>query len=390
MSSIVVRAEKMAAGGDAIAHIADGRVAFVRGALPDELVAIDIVQSKKDFVRAEVLDVVEPSVDRVDPPCPAHHAGCGGCTWQHVDTGAQLRLKAAVVTEALTRTGRLVDPLVEIGGSVPAWAYRTTLRLATGVDRLGLRARTSHDVVELEACPVSHPLLQEMLATVRVRGDGEVSLRVGSASGERSAWVVEGDVELSGLPVGVQVGPTAVVHEVVADTNFRVSAASFFQSGPAAAEMLVDAVSRACGELLGSEMIVDAYGGVGLFASVVGGTAAVTVVEGSEAACADAMVNLAHRRAKVLCTQVEQWKPRYADLVIADPSRNGLGRQAVAVLCATEAERIVLVSCDPVSLARDAGLLREAGYAHTGSVVHDLFPQTHHVEVVTTFDRQRS
>ena len=85
MASIVVRAEKMAAGGDAIAHIADGRVAFVRGALPGELVEIEIVQSKKDFVRAVVSDVVEPSVHRVVPPCPFHAAGCGGCTWQHVD-----------------------------------------------------------------------------------------------------------------------------------------------------------------------------------------------------------------------------------------------------------------------------------------------------------------
>ena len=87
---------------------------------------------------------------------------------------------------------------------------------------------------------------------------------------------------------------------------------------------------------------------------------------------------------------VEQWKPRPADLVIADPSRNGLGRQSVAVLSATQASRIVLVSCDPVTLARDAGLLRESGYDHVRSTVYDLFPQTHHVEAVTTFDRRRS
>ena len=119
MSSIEVRAEKMAAGGDAIARMADGRVAFVRGALPDELVAVDVVQSKKDFVRAEVLDVIEPSVHRVTPPCPAHAAGCGGCTWQHVDAVSQLDLKAAIVTEALKRTGKLIDPWSTSGASVP-------------------------------------------------------------------------------------------------------------------------------------------------------------------------------------------------------------------------------------------------------------------------------
>ncbi len=368
---------------------ADGRVVFVRGALPDELVAIEVVQSKKDFARAEVLEVLEASVHRVAPPCPFHAAGCGGCTWQHVDPAAQLDLKASVVIEALRRTGKLVEPVVELGGSVPPWAYRTTLRLATGEHRLGLRSRHSHDVVELDACPVSHPLLQDLLASIHIRGSGEVSLRVGAATGERSAWVVDGDVELLGLPPDVGVGPTAQVHEVVAGHSLRISAASFFQSGPAAAELLVTAVRDACGEFVNAPTIVDAYGGVGLFATAIG-AATTTIVESSASACADASANLAHRRVHVLCTQVEQWKPRRADLVIADPSRSGLGRQAVRVLCATQAPRMVLVSCDPVSLARDAGLLRELGYDHVRSTVYDLFPQTHHVEVVTIFDRQRS
>lgn len=389
MSSIVVRAEKMAAGGDAIARIADGRVAFIRGALPGESVSIELLQSKKDFVRGEVLDVLEPSADRVAPPCPAYAAGCGGCTWQHVAPAAQLDLKVAIVTEALKRTGKLIDPVVVVGASVPPWEYRTTLRLATGVDHLGLRRRNSHDVVELEACPVSHPLLQDLLAVVRTRGTGEVSLRVAAATGERSAWVVEGDVELLGLPPDVAVGPKALVHEVVAGMKLRLSAASFFQSGPAAAELLVAAVREACVDFAGADTVIDAYGGIGLFGSVIEAEK-VVVVESSEIACADATANLAHRRASIVRSQVEQWKGRRADLVIADPSRRGLGRQAVSVLTATLARRIVLVSCDPVSLARDAGLLRESGYDHTQSGVHDLFPQTHHVEVITTFDRRTS
>ncbi len=387
MSSILVRAEKMAAGGDALARLADGRVAFVRGALPDELVGIQIVQSKKDFVRAEVVDVVEPSAIRVQPPCAGHAAGCGGCPWQHVEATAQLGLKAAVVLEALTRTGKLTDPVVDLGSSVPAWAYRTTLRVATGHgDGFGLRGRSSHDVVELGGCPVSHPLLEEVLSTIRARGTGEVSLRVGAATRQRSAWIIDGDVELLGLPIDVEVGPTAAVHEVVAGKTLRVSARSFFQSGPAAAELLVTAVRDACGELAEADSIVDAYGGVGLFSSALGGQR-VTVVEASDAACADAVVNLGDRRAVIVCSQVEHWQPRRADLVVADPSRSGLGRQAVTVLSGTHAKRIVVVSCDPVSLARDAALLRDVGYEHLRSTVFDLFPQTHHVEVVTTFER---
>jgi 23S rRNA (uracil1939-C5)-methyltransferase len=309
MSSIVVRAEKMAAGGDAIARLPDGRVVFVRGALPGESVAIDVVQSKKDFARAEVLEVVEASASRVEPPCPAYAAGCGGCTWQHVAPAAQLDLKVAVAIEALRRTGKIADPQVEVGSSVPPWAYRTTIRLAVDDGRFGLRRRSSHDIVELRACPVSHPQLEDLLAMMRVRGHGEVSLRVGDSSGERSAWAIGGDVEFVELPPDVGVGPSAVVHENVAGRDLRVSAASFFQSGPAAAELLVAAVRAACGEIVDGGTVVDAYGGIGLFAATVA-DARVTVVEGSAAACADATANLSDRRAKVVHAQVEQWTAR--------------------------------------------------------------------------------
>ncbi len=350
---------------------------------------IQVVQTKKDFVRAELVALVEPSAHRVEPPCPAHAAGCGGCPWQHVEADEQLALKTAVVLEALRRTGKLSDPDVVLGSCVPAWAYRTTLRLGVGRDgRLGLRGRSTHDVVELDHCPVSHPLLDDLLAAVRVNGQGEVSLRVGAATGERSAWVADGDVDLTHLPADVARGADAAVHEVVAGKRVRISAASFFQSGPAAAELLVAAVRTACADLPGVDSLVDAYGGVGLLALAVNARTT-TVVEGSESACADAAINLADRRATIVRCQLERWTPRRADLVIADPSRSGLGKQAVAVLAATRARRMVVISCDPVSLARDAGLLRESGYDHVRSTVYDLFPQTHHVEVVTTFERRR-
>ena len=228
--------------------------------------------------------MIEPAVYRVVPPCPAHAAGCGGCTWQHVDAAAQLELKTAVVIEALKRTGRIIDPTVAVGTAVPPWAYRTTLRLATGTDRWVFADGTPHDVVELGGCPVSHPLLEELLAAIRVRGQGEVSLRVGAATGERSAWVVDGDVELLDVPSDVEIGPAAVVHEVIGGVRLQVSAASFFQSGPAAAELLLAAVREASGTSFGAHTVIDAYGGIGLFASAVDG-AHVSVVEGSAAAC---------------------------------------------------------------------------------------------------------
>ena len=135
-------------------------------------------------------------------------------------------------------------------------------------------------------------------------------------------------MELLDVPADVGIGPGAAVHEVVAGQTLRVSAASFFQSGPDAAELLVAAVRDACGDMVEQAVIIDAYGGVGLFASALDGRR-VTVVEESDSACADASINLAGRRAEIVCSSVERWRPRRADLVVADPSRTGLGKQAV-------------------------------------------------------------
>lgn len=386
--AVEVRTEKMAAGGDALAHLPDGRVAFVRGALPEEAVALRVVQSKKDFVKAEVIEVVTASPYRVAPPCPAHAAGCGGCSWQFVAADQQLPLKTEIVAEAMRRTGKIADAQIIAGPSVPPWAYRTSVRVAAGAaGRLGLRAHSSHHVVELHGCMVSHPRLEDLLGMMRVRGEGEVVLRVSASSGERSAWVAAGDLDLIDVPADVAVGAGAVIHEDVAGVRFQVSAASFFQSGPTAAELLVDAVGDAVTDLGGVRHLVDAYGGVGLFAATIDAER-VTLVESSAPACTDAIVNLAGRgrACTVVNRTVEKWDPSAADVVIADPSRRGLGRDAVDVVTATGAARIVLVSCDPVALARDARLLNEQGYRHRRSTVLDLFPQTPHVEVVTVFE----
>ena len=226
-------------------------------------------------------------------------------------------------------------------------------------------------------------------ARPRVRGgEGpELLLRVGIASGERSAWVTAEGVMIDGLPADVAVGPDAVIHEEVAGHRFRVSAPAFFQSSPQGAAALVAAVRTAAGDLASTARhAVDAYAGGGLFAATVfGPDVRVTAVESSPWACADARVNVP--AATVVEAQVERWEPEAADLVVADPARAGLDRGGAAVVTATGAERIVLVSCDPVALARDARLLADAGYRHAGSEVFDLFPHTPHVEVVTRFDR---
>ena len=386
-----VRAEKMVAGGDALAHLADGRVVFVSGALPGESAVIDVHTSKRDFARATAISIGEPSTSRVDVPCPQVAAGCGGCSWQHATPDAQLQLKTAIVAEALQRIAKLPDAHVRAGGAVEPWQYRTTLRLAVADDgTVGLRAAASHRVVAIDECLVAHPALIALVGKLRVRGADEITLRVSRATGEMTAFADKAGAQAMGLPVSVRVGADASLHEAVAGVRLQVSAASFFQSGPQAAELLVMHVREACGDLLAADNapLLDAYGGVGLFSATLARSAGMTsiVVESSESACRDAAANLGDS-AEVVCSRIEDWVARPVRLAVADPARAGLAREGCAALVATDAERIVLVSCDAASLARDAVLLAEAGYRLAGSTVLDLFPHTPHVEVVTRFDR---
>jgi 23S rRNA (uracil1939-C5)-methyltransferase len=331
-------------------------VVFVTGAIPGETVEARIVLRKRDFARAVVERVVEPSPDRTVTPCPALAAGCGGCDWQHLTPAAQLAAKVAVVRDAYRRTARMAEAIVEPGASVGPWAYRTSMRLAIHPSgRAGLRAVASRDVVALDGCLVAHPGLAEMLTALRVTpGRGaEVSLRVSVATGERTAWLTgPRAARLRGLPDDVRIGSGATIVEVVAGRPLRVSAASFFQSGPAAAEALVGAVGEAAGDAARG-VAVDAYGGVGLFsATVLGDASGVTLVELSPSACADARSNLGGA-ATVVRSSVDDWPATRADLVVADPARTGLGAAAVERLAATGASRLVLVSCDPVAGARE-------------------------------------
>ena len=390
MATVELLTERMVAGGDAIAREPSGRVVFVTGALPGERVRARLTEEKADFARAALVEVVAAADARRTPPCPYVSAGCGGCGWQHVTEHEQVRLKVAIVREALTRTGRLVNPRVVVGPALDPAGFRTTLRL--GVDaggRAGFRARRSHDLVPIDDCMVAHPLLAELLDGRRYPGASEVTLRCGARTGERLAVVAPSAAAAHVvLPADVVTGPKARYHEEVAGQRFRVSARSFFQSRADGAEILVSLVRDAAGDLLGDGLLVDAYAGVGLFGATLRPGGDLVAVESSASACADARRNLARRPAMIVHVDVARWRPVPASVVVADPARAGLGKLAAAVLAATGAPRIVLVSCDPVALARDARLLDGHGYGHVESVVVDLFPQSPHVEVVTRFDQR--
>jgi 23S rRNA (uracil1939-C5)-methyltransferase len=217
-------------------------------------------------------------------------------------------------------------------------------------------------------------------------------LRTGVATGERMVWAEPQD-SVSGITADVLTSRNSSVHEVIAQHEFVVSAESFFQSSPQAAQALVDATKRALDECStwGEGAVVDAYCGVGLFAATVfPADRHVIAIESNPSACADARLNLAERDVEVVQSPVEEWEPRPAAVVVADPARDGLRAGGIDVLTATNAKVIVLISCDPASLGRDARLLIAKGYRLDYSEVLDLFPHTHHVEVVSRFFRDES
>lgn len=395
----VVQVERLVPGGVALARREDGRVVLVEGAVPGDTVTVEL-STRRGAAHGAVVEVVEPSPARIEPRCPHAREGCGGCDLAALGRDAQLEAKLDLVRDALRRTGRWSAPNVVAGPPLDPWGFRTSLRVAVRDGRAALRMRRSHELVALDHCLVAHPLLDELVHEGRFGDAHEVTLRVGAATGERLALVaptsdgvlLPDDVRVIGTDE-LAAGRRAWIHEEVAGRRWRVSAASFFQTRPDGAAALVDTVRDLAGRVLQRDegTLIDAYGGVGLFAGALlherPGWRAL-VAEQSKSSTADARVNLADLDAKVVTTDVERLRAPSADIVVADPSREGLGRKAAHALVGALADRLILVSCDPAAAGRDVALLTGLGYRAKVSVVVDLFPHTHHVEVVTSFHRE--
>jgi len=376
----------VAHGGHCVARL-HGRVVFVRHSLPGERVRARLTESGEGrrFWRADAVEVLEASPDRVPSVWPAAGpGGVGGGELAHVAPPAQRAWKAAVLDEQLRRLAHLeLDvPVLAAPGDEErdGLAYRTRIDLvADGSGRAGMRRFRSHDVQALESMP---------LAT---------ETAVAPAGGDEPL------VLLDGVPFDLRRGrpdtrPNArsSVHERVGDYVYRVSAAGFWQVHREAPAVLVDAVRAGVGDVVGAT-VADLYSGAGLFtvplADAVGPTGSVVSVEGDERAVRDARRTL-HDRDNVTLHHgdVAQVLSRaddvvHADVVVLDPPRTGAGRAVVGAVAALRPDRVVYVACDPAALARDIGLLGEAGYRLTRLQGFDLFPHTHHLEAVAVLER---
>lgn len=383
-----VRVDKLIAGGEGLARLADGRVVFVARVIDGEDVSVEVIQKKNDFARATLSSVRKPSQFRREPPCPQVQKGCGGCDWQHIAPEHQLRAKAAIVSEAFARTAKIEVEVPE-AVALPADAKRTTIRVAAGVDgRAGFRASDSHDLVVADSCLVAHDSLNALLSNQLFEAEGEATLRTSVHSGEVAAWCHEGRL-LPAATESVRKGEKAKLVEQVCGHEFQVSMGSFFQSSPAAAELIVDTIAAGFDALgVRGGTLVDAYGGIGLFSRCFADWFdELVLLETNRLACRDAITNLADCAATVIECNVEQWRASKANVVIADPARAGLGKAGARALLATSASVIVLVSCDAVAAARDAQIIVHNGYRLQYVSALDVFPETHHVEVVSVFVR---
>lgn len=390
---IELRLDAASGGGASVGRDDSGRVVFANGGLPGELVRVELQSEKKRFAKGTVVAVLDKSDGRVVPACATARDGCGGCDLSHASRPLQRDMKTAVVRDALERIAKIdVDVPIAFRG-LDAMAYRTTVRAAVRNGQAGYRRRSSHDVVVAAECRVAHPLVEDALVVGRWGSAHEVTIRASIETGERMA-IVDGPLTEVEVPEDLalvaasdaRAANAPFISERVAGRTWQVSAGSFFQSGPAAAEALVDVVSAGVGDLDGRHL-VDAYAGVGLFAgSVANGAAQVTVIEVSPSSIADARVNLG-AETRIHEGQVESWRATAADVVIADPARSGLGAEAVETLLAARPDRFVLVSCDSGSMGRDVGLLTRAGFRLVSIEIVDAFADTSHVEVVTVLQR---
>ncbi|MGH3877880.1 MAG: class I SAM-dependent RNA methyltransferase [Actinophytocola sp.] len=368
----------VAHGGHCVARH-EGRVVFVRHALPGEEVVVSVTEDRGgSFCRGDAISVLSSSPDRVTPPCPvARPGGCGGCDFQHASVSLQRSLKAAVLSEQMSRlAGLSLDVEVEeLPGGPLAW--RTRARLATDAEgRPGFRAHRSHEVIPVDGCPIAAPGTVDQVVGRVWPPSSEVSVAV-DASAE------------------THIGPSAAV-ETAARRKWRVPADGFWQAHPDAADLYAEVVAD-WATLSPGDAAWDLYSGVGLFAAVlaeaVGPEGEIIAVESDPPAAEAAADNLADlpqvrifqgRAEAVLRASVG----RPPAVVVLDPPRTGAGRKVVEAMAARAPKQVIYVACDPAALARDVATFATNGYALESLRAFDAFPMTHHLECIALLTRQ--
>lgn len=392
----------MTFGGDALGRLPDGRAVFVPFALPGETVKVRLLEEKKNFARARLLEVLQPSPQRISPRC-RHFGQCGGCSYQNLSYPDQLLLKQNIVKDQLRRLGGFADFPVEPVVPAPSpWNYRNTVQFSLSpAGKCSFLRAGSRDLVEISECFLPQTGINELWpqldfaadsgierAVLREGEEGDTLLGLESSAAQPPEFSVDFPISVVYTsPDGQTVlsGDEFILMEVNG-RPFKVSVQSFFQANLAQAGKMVEQVLHLAGDL-SSKTVVDAYCGVGLFSAFLAQRAQRLIgIELSESSCDDFAVNLEEfNNVELYVGAVEQVLPALdaqSDLVVIDPPRAGLDRCVTEALIRQAPPRIIYVSCDPATLARDVKRLAESGYTLQQVTPFDQFPQTYHIECI--------
>jgi 23S rRNA (uracil1939-C5)-methyltransferase len=399
-------------GGETIGRLPDGRAVFVPFAIPGEKVSIELVEEKRGFARARLLEVLEVSPLRISPRC-AHFGECGGCHYQHISYETQLEAKATILRDQLERIGNLKTPPIQsITASPYEFYYRNQLQFhLTSQGALGYHKAGSETVFAASECHLPEAPINEVWPRLEFEAGTSVErvgLRLGSS--DDLMILLESDsfeppeISVEDLPVSVihlspagplvLAGSTSVEIEIL-ERRYQVSAGSFFQINNATAALMVKCVTKLLekrGALDNRNTALEVYCGVGLFSAVIAGKVGrLAAVESSSSAVEDFTVNLDEfDNVEIYEGPAEMILPEMdikPDFMLVNPPRQGLDRLVIDAILQKAPKQLVYVSCDPATLGRDAKRLSKGGYRLEEIHLFDQFPQTYHIESISLWER---
>lgn len=442
-----ITVERMGYGSEAVGRLASGKAVFVEGGAPGDVAEVEVVEEKPAFARARIARILEPSPARVEPRCGAGEA-CGGCPWQHLSYEAQLEAKRANVRAALERTAgfdaaraeALVEPCLP---SKRQWGYRNKLEMGArrderGVFQLGFHREGTHDIATPDSCPLAHDALKKAPKALRgalkfAQGSSDLGIfRVGVRHSLRTRdlevalWTAPGAFPRAHIAKTLKsaLKATSIVRvmadpgkarkikgvetldgkgcweEELGEARFLTSAPSFFQVNTAQAEKLVAEAVAGLGGTVGEDgpegldglLVADLYAGGGTFSIPLAQAGAdVLAVESAGSSVRDLRRNAEMNGVdvEVIGGDAARELPELGglDALVVDPPRAGLADGVVESIAAAAPARVVYVSCNPATWARDVKRFEQEGYRLVRAQPVDMFPQTFHVEVASTFER---
>jgi len=390
--------EKIAAGGSGLAHV-EGKTVFIEGSAPGETVLCRITAEHHSWLQAELLEIIEPSPERVQPAC-ALWGKCGGCNMQHLGYSAQLAAKTAILTEAFTRIGGFCPPQPLVFPSKP-WEYRNRMQFHAirqphkgDTDTVwGLKARKKGEVIPVSDCPIADPGIRVLL-----QGENR-KMQAQLLPPEKDRFTVYARNGLLLSEGGIARGKTRVL-----DRELALDAGVFFQSNGEMLEKLITDLREIAATVSqnGRDLpMADLYCGVGTFAAFLGEAFPhIDLVEENKTALALARENLMrHKSTAFYAQRSEYWAknglskgnaqaqaPRYG-FITADPPRQGFDPSLTHCLAANGPLLFAYISCDPSTLARDSAILLKGGYELCELRLYDFYPQTAHIESLAIFLR---